>query len=219
MKPLDRCHLYAFIDTGYLLGRKPASIAKALCEGGADIIQVRAKGLPPEAFRRLIREVQPVLEAADVGLVVNDSLSLAKEEGAMACHLGQEDFFGTGWRHRIDCLPGEADLLLGLSTHRPNQAKRAMAAGADYLAVGPVYRTGTKPLAEPVTLEYVQWAAAHVPMPWFAIGGIHLGNLEEVVAAGARRICVVSAILQARDVAETCHEFKDRLLCALKLHS
>ena len=85
-----------------------------------------------------------------------------------------------------------------MSTHSPEQAKRALAAGPDYIAIGPVYSTGTKPKAKPVTLEYVRWAAANVNIPWFAIGGINLGNLDDVLAAGARRICVVSAILNAR---------------------
>src|SRR5208337_5662975 len=101
---------------------------------------------------------------------------------------------------------------IGLSTHSPEQAQRAIAAGPAYIAIGPVYATGTKPTARPVTLEYVRWAAAHVSLPWFAIGGINLQNLDEVLAAGARRICVVSASLNAPDVAEACREFKRKLL-------
>jgi len=103
---------------------------------------------------------------------------------------------------------------IGLSTHSPEQAKRALAAGPDYIAIGPVYATGTKPMAKPVTLEYVRWAAAPqsgVNIPWFAIGGINLENLDSVLAAGARRVCVVSAILNAPDVARACAEFRRRL--------
>jgi thiamine-phosphate pyrophosphorylase len=84
-------------------------------------------------------------------------------------------------------------------------------ADADYLAIGPVYATGTKPSAKPVTLEYVRWAAMNVKIPWFAIGGISLENLGEVQAAGARRVCVVSAILNAPDVTGACAEFRRRL--------
>ena len=105
-------------------------------------------------------------------------------------------------------------MRIGLSSHSPEQAKRALAAGADYLAIGPVYATGTKPTAKPVTLEYVRWAAAPqsgVNIPWFAIGGINLENLGDVLAAGARRVCVVSAILNAPDVAAACAEFRRRL--------
>ena len=86
-----------------------------------------------------------------------------------------------------------------------------MAAEPGYIAIGPVYATGTKPTAKPVTLEYVRWAAANVGIPWFAIGGINLKNLEEVLAAGATRICVVSAILNAPDIAAASRQFKERL--------
>ena len=89
--------------------------------------------------------------------------------------------------------------------------QRAMAAGAVYIAIGPVYATGTKPTAKPVTLEYVRWAAANVTVPWFAIGGINSSNLDDVLAAGAQRICVVSAILNAEDVAKACAEFRRRI--------
>lgn len=86
-----------------------------------------------------------------------------------------------------------------------------MAAGADYIAIGPVFPTGTKPGRPAVTLDYVRWAAANVNIPWFAIGGITLDNLDSVLAAGATRICVVSAILNQPDVAKACAEFRRRL--------
>ena len=102
-------------------------------------------------------------------------------------------------------------LQIGLSTHAPAQAQRASAAGADYIAIGPVFATGTKPGAKPVTLDYVRWAAANVAVPWFAIGGINLENLDDVLMAGAKRVCVVSAILNAPDAAKACAEFRRRL--------
>jgi thiamine-phosphate pyrophosphorylase len=74
-----------------------------------------------------------------------------------------------------------------------------------------VYATGTKPGVKPVTLQYVRWAAAHVKIPWFAIGGIDLSNLDSVLAAGAQRVCAVSAILNAPDIAEACRQFRKRL--------
>ena len=102
-------------------------------------------------------------------------------------------------------------MLLGLSTHAPEQALRALRASPDYLAIGPIYPTPTKPGRPAVTLEYVRWAAANLRLPWFAIGGITLDNLDAVLAAGARRICVVSAILNAPDVAKACQQFQTRL--------
>jgi thiamine-phosphate pyrophosphorylase len=98
-----------------------------------------------------------------------------------------------------------------LSTHAPEQAARALAAAPAYIAIGPVHATGTKPGARPVTLDYVRWAAAHVNIPWFAIGGINPENLDELLRAGAQRICVVSAILNAPDIAQACREFRRRM--------
>jgi thiamine-phosphate pyrophosphorylase len=125
--------------------------------------------------------------------------------------LGQEDFFDAGYKHVSELRIADCGLRMGISTHGPEQAERAMAADADYIAIGPVYATSTKPTATPVTLEYVRWAAAHVTMPWFAIGGINLENMDDVLGAGAQRICVVSAILNADDVTKTCAEFRRRL--------
>jgi len=137
---------------------------------------------------------------------------LAQELGADFCHLGQEDFFDRGNTHVSALRTPHSALRIGLSTHSPEQARRAVQAGADYVAIGPVYATGTKPSAKPVTLEYVRWAATNLKLPWFAIGGINLETIDEVLAAGARRICVVSAILNAQDIVGICRRFKERLL-------
>jgi thiamine-phosphate pyrophosphorylase len=211
MKPLADCRLYTFVDTAFLHGRDPAILARQLCAGGSDLIQLRAKNTPVTEVRRLAESILPVTQAAGVWLVINDHLDLARELGADLCHLGQEDFFDAGHTRVSELFPPGSRLPIGLSTHAPAQAERALAAGADYIAIGPVYATGTKPTARPVTLEYVRWAARHVTVPWFAIGGINLTNLDEVLAAGARRICVISAILNAPDVTRACREFADRL--------
>jgi thiamine-phosphate pyrophosphorylase len=211
MKPLAECRLYAFVDTAYLHGRAPETVARQLCEGGADLIQLRAKTSTLGEIRRMANVVAAETRASNVGLVINDHLEIAREVGADFCHLGQEDFFDAARRHVTELRTPSSELRIGLSTHAPEQAVRAMAAGADYIAVGPVYRTGTKPMANPVTLDYVRWASKNVNTPWFAIGGITLQNLDEVLTAGAKRICVVSAILNADDVAETCAEFRRRL--------
>jgi thiamine-phosphate pyrophosphorylase len=211
MKPLSECYLYAFVDTGYLHGRSPDLIAQQLCEGGADLIQVRAKHSSIEEIQLIAEAVLPITRRADVGLVINDHPEIARAIGAEYCHLGQEDFFELGYSHVSKLKPEEMAPGIGLSTHSPKQAEQALAAGANYIAVGPVFATGTKPKAPPVTLEYVRWAAANVRIPWFAIGGIHLGNVHEVLAAGARRICVVSGILNAPDITQACRSFKERL--------
>jgi thiamine-phosphate pyrophosphorylase len=225
MRPLHECRLYAFVDTAYLRGRTPEAIAQELCDGGADLIQLRAKESPLEEVRRMAGAVLPVTQRAGVGLVINDHPSVAVELGAELCHLGQEDFFGAGYTQLSQLAvtfksnearagwrqPLTPQVRIGLSSASPEQARRAVSAGAEYLGVGPVYPTGTKPTARPVTLEYVRWAAANIRIPWFAIGGITLDNLDDVLAAGAQRICVVSAILRADDLTAACRKFKERL--------
>lgn len=211
MKPLSECLLYAFVDTTCLQGRAPGVVAQQLCDGGADVIQLRAKQSSAEQVRRMAEAVLPVTRQAGIPLVINDHVAIAEDIGAEFAHLGQEDFFDSGHKQVAELLVPDSRLGIGLSSHAPKEAERALAAGADYLGVGPVYATGTKPEAKPVTLEYVRWAAKQVSVPWFAIGGINLDNLDAVLEAGARRICVVSAILNAPDVAAACRKFKARL--------
>ncbi|HEY1663429.1 MAG TPA: thiamine phosphate synthase [Verrucomicrobiae bacterium] len=214
MKPLSDCQLYTFIDTAYLHGRAPELVAQQLCDGGSDLIQLRAKKSTAAEIRAMAEKILPVTRRANVGLVINDHLDIARELGAEFCHLGQEDFFDAGFANVSRLKTQDSGLKIGLSTHSPEQAARALAAQADYLAIGPVFATGTKPTAKPVTLKYVRWAAANVQVPWFAIGGVNLRNFADVFSAGATRICVVSAILNAPDVTKTCAEFKKALLAA-----
>jgi thiamine-phosphate pyrophosphorylase len=211
VKPLGDCKLYTFVDTAYLHGRTPELVAQQLCDGGSDLIQLRAKNSSPEQIRRIAEIILPVTKRANVGLVINDHLEIAREIGAEFCHLGQEDFFDTGYKSVSELRTPDSELRIGLSTHAPAQAQRALNAGADYIAIGPIYATGTKPTAKPVTLDYVRWAAANATVPWFAIGGVNLQTIDAVLAAGAKGICVVSAILNAPDIAQACAEFRERL--------
>jgi thiamine-phosphate pyrophosphorylase len=203
VKALAECRLYTFVDTGYLHGRAPETVAQQLCDGGSDVIQLRAKNSSPDEVRKMARAVVAVTKKAGVGLVINDHPDIAAEVGAELCHLGQEDFAQLKMQN-VKCK-------MGLSTHAPDQAQRALSAHPAYIAIGPVYATATKPGAKPVTLDYVRWAAANVSIPWFAIGGINLANVDEVLAAGAKRVCVVSAILNAPDIAAACREFRRKL--------
>jgi thiamine-phosphate pyrophosphorylase len=211
MKSFADCRLYTFVDTAYLHGRTPDEVARQLCDGGSDVIQLRCKNSPPDEVRRLAESVLAVTRAAGVPLVINDHPEVARAVGAEACHLGQEDFFDAGYSQVSQVAGPGAPLQIGLSTHAPAQAERAIAAAPAYIAIGPIYPTRTKPTAQPVTLDYVRWAAANVRIPWFAIGGVNLQTLDAVLAAGARRVCVVSAILNAPAVADACREFRRRL--------
>ena len=207
MNLLVDCRLYAFVDSAYLHNRTPADLAQQLCDGGADLIQLRAKDWPEEKIRQTAEDILPITRAAGVPLVINDHWQLATDLGTEICHLGQEDFF----ENEFPPQPSTLNPQLGLSTHAPDQAERAMGTNAAYLAIGPVFATPTKPGRPGVTLDYVRWAAANVDRPWFAIGGITLENIDSVLETGARRICVVSAILNAPDVAHACQQFHKHL--------
>jgi len=151
MKPLADCKLYTFVDTAYLHGRAPELVAQQLCDGGSDLIQLRAKNSPPDDIRRMAEKILPVTRRANVGFVINDHLDIAHEIGADICHLGQEDFFDAGRTHVSQLSQGSGPLRFGLSSHAPNQAQRAITAGAAYVAVGPVYSTATLSLLDQYT--------------------------------------------------------------------
>jgi thiamine-phosphate pyrophosphorylase len=106
VKPLGRCRLYSFVDLAYLRGRAAERVARQLCDGGSDLIQIRAKGASVEEVQRLAERILPIAETAGVGLVINDYPNVALSIGAPLCHLGQEDFYGAGLRTFLRSEPG-----------------------------------------------------------------------------------------------------------------
>jgi thiamine-phosphate pyrophosphorylase len=209
--PLKDCRLYTFVDTGYLNDRSPTELAKQLCDGGSDLIQLRAKDLSADEITPIANEIADITEKAGVHFVINDHPEIALNLPSPFVHLGQEDFFDQGHQTVEDLYPQQPRPLIGLSTHAPEQCQRAIDARADYVAIGPIYKTGTKPTAKPVTLDYVRWAAASVRIPWFAIGGINMRTLNEVLEAGAQRVCIVSNILNHEHPDRACQAVRDLL--------
>lgn len=208
MKPLSECRLYTFVDLGYVKGKDLKHIAKQLVDGGSDIIQLRAKNEPKEEVYKIAVELLPIIRAGGVYLVINDYPDITAKVGADLCHLGQEDFFDRGFKFANQVTGCPKEFGLGISTHSIEQAQRALRTEPDYIAIGPVFKTGTKPTAKPVGYELVKWASENVKIPWFAIGGINFENIETVLEAGARRICIVSAILNSENITETCRKFR-----------
>jgi thiamine-phosphate pyrophosphorylase len=202
---LASCRLYGFIDTTYLAGRNPAELARQLIAGGVDMLQVRAKELPTPQRVEIALAVIGVAMPKNVLVIVNDDIDAAFESGADGVHLGQEDWAATP-RDRLRNMR-----LVGLSTHSLEQALQAERNGADYIGVGPVFPTGTKPHVSPVGVELVKQVAGRVAVPFFAIGGITTANVDEVLAAGATRVAVVSAILNAKDPENAAKTFKRKL--------
>ena len=210
---IARCRLYGFVDTAYLEERDAGEVARELIAGGVDVLQVRAKRGSHAERVEIAWKVVSIASDHDVPVIINDDVDAAFETGADGVHLGQEDWAALGGREeRLDRLANMR--IVGLSTHSLEQALAAERDGVDYIGVGPVFPTATKPGAKPVGVELVREVAARVKVPFFAIGGITLANIGRVLEAGATRVAVVSAMLKAVDVAERAAQFK---MCLEKL--
>jgi thiamine-phosphate pyrophosphorylase len=204
---LEDARLY-FVLEASPRGRDLEQLLRAALQGGVDIVQLREKSGDERAIVRAGRVFRRLCDAYDALFVVNDRPDLAIACAADGVHLGQDD----GAVEAARSLVGE-DLLIGLSTHSPEQvdATRDLAGQLDYIAVGPVFATPTKPEYPPVGTELVAHAAAQAALPFFAIGGIDPGNAGEVTAAGAARIAVVRAIRDADDPAEAARALRERV--------
>src|SRR5688572_14583972 len=123
MKSFNDCRLYTFVDTAYLRGRTPELVAQQLCDGGTEVIQLRAKGSSRDEIRQMAEKILPITRRAGVPLVINDYLDVTQAVGAECCHLGQEDFFDAGFTHVKQLATAPGKLLIGLSTHGPAQAE------------------------------------------------------------------------------------------------
>ncbi len=172
----------------------PDEFLHAALDGGADIVQLRAKDRPDAEVVAAARRFKAACAEHDALLIVNDRPDLAAQAGADGVHVGQDDMAVA----RARAIVGP-DRIVGLSTHTPAQVDGAE--GVDYIGVGPVNATPTKPGRPAVGLHLVRYASAHARVPFFAIGGIDPGNIAAVRAAGAERVAVVRAIVDAPDPA------------------
>ena len=162
--------------------------------GGVDVLQLREKHASDDELRAAAATFRTVCTESGALFIVNDRPDIAVAADADGVHLGQSDEPVRAVRERIG-----GDLLIGLSTHSREQLAAGLETDADYVCVGPVYATPTKPDYPAVGLDLVTHAARTVERPWFAIGGIDGTNVTEVATAGARRIAVVRAIRDAAD--------------------
>ena len=166
----------------------------AALAGGADLFQLRDKDASDDELLAAAETARERCRAAGALFVLNDRPDLAVACGADGVHVGQEDTPVARAREIVG-----NDVIVGLSTHSMKQAQAGCRSGADYIAVGPVHATPTKEGRPAIGVEPIRYAAAHVSVPWFAIGGIDTGTVGDVVRAGARRIVVVRALADADD--------------------
>ncbi len=213
MKSLTDCLLYGIVDLGYIAADLIEKVAEEMCAGGVDLLQLRAKEATEFEVEEMAVRLVPIAEAAGVPLIINDFPELVPAVGAQGAHVGQDDLpvADARWRAGRALASEVPPVIIGKSTHSIAQAVAAQEAGADYIGFGPLFATATKPGRPAIGLEEIRRVHELVRIPIFCIGGIKLENLETVVAAGARRVVIVSGILQAPDVTGYCRQVKKML--------
>jgi thiamine-phosphate pyrophosphorylase len=202
---LSRCRLYGIVDLGYVDSSEIAGVAEQMIDGGVDLIQLRAKARPSEEVATIATALHEITRQRGVPLIINDHPEIARNVQAEGVHLGQDDLPIAEAR---EIGPG---CVIGKSTHSVDQAIWAFYEGADYIGFGPIFATPTKPDYSPVGLEEIRKVHEAVRIPIFCIGGIKLDNLPEVIAAGARRVVIVSGLHLANDIALYARSAKELL--------
>ena len=194
--------LYVILDRSVAGARDLEAILDAALEGGAEMIQLREKTWPSGTLFPLAQRLRARCRAARVPFIVNDRVDLALAVEADGVHLGQDDLPPAAARPLL--RPG---MILGLSTHSVEQAEAAQAAGADYVAIGAMFPTASKPEFQLVGPTLARRVRPLVRVPLIAIGGITPDNVGDVIAAGADGVAVISAVCAAPDPAAAARRF------------
>lgn len=211
-EPLEKCLLYAITDvTAKTENRKLLRIGKALLQGGVDIIQLRGKEVSDAQLMKLGASLREVTRQENKWFIVNDRPDIALLLDADGVHVGQDDLsidevrrFSRKW-------------IVGKSTHSVKQAINASAEGADYIGVGPIFSTPTKPDYKEVGLRLITKVQSKVTLPWFAIGGVDEKNLNKIIESGACRVAIVRTLFCAKNPKNTAAKIKKRLTDAMSL--
>jgi thiamine-phosphate pyrophosphorylase len=185
---------------------KLADLLRAAIAGGVDIVQLREKRLGDDELTSIASAARALCERLGALLIVNDRPGVALEAGADGVHVGQDDMPVADVRELVG-----PDLLIGLSTHSPAQIDSVDADLVDYIGVGPIHETPTKPGRAAVGVDLIRHAAARAPAPFFAIGGLDANNLTEALDAGASRVCVLRAIAGAAEPERAARELREAL--------
>lgn len=191
--------IYGITADEYSLGRGNVETVRLMIEAGVKVIQYREKDKSARQMYEECQAVRKLTRSHGVTFIVNDRVDLAVAVGADGVHIGQDDLPPEKAREVV----GD-DMIIGLSTHSPEQADAAMGIAGiiDYIGVGPIFATNTKKdVCEPVGLAYVEYVVSNISLPFVAIGGIKEHNIGLVRAKGARIICPVTEIVGAPDMA------------------
>lgn len=210
LRKLSDCRLYGILDLSYVNTADAARVTEVMIEGGVDLIQLRGKQCSLDELADLAVRLHEVTSRFATPLIVNDHAEIAAKVPVEGVHVGQDDDL-------IDVARKKSgrNVLVGKSTHNFEQALAAQHEGADYIGFGPIFATPTKPDYQPIGLKQIESVHRNVALPIFCIGGIKIDNLEQVIAAGARRVAIVSGLLKAPDIAEYARACKKLLIADL----
>jgi thiamine-phosphate pyrophosphorylase len=206
---LAEAFLYGIVDLAYVADADAPEMLQQLLNGEVDIIQLRGKGRSVSELITVANKLLPRTTAANVPLIINDHAEIARSVLLQGVHVGQEDESIATVRSRVNRA-----IIVGKSTHSIEQAVAAEKEGADYIGFGPIFATPTKPDYRPIGLEDICEVHRRVSIPIFCIGGIKLENLPEVIAAGAKRVAIVSGLLRGANPAEYARRVKTLLRTA-----
>jgi len=203
-KDLLNTDLYCITAEEYSRGRNNIEVVQAMIDAGIKIIQYREKDKKKLYKYEECQKIRMLTRQAGVTFIVNDDVDLALLVGADGVHIGQEDLP----IEKVRELVGE-EMIIGLSTHSPSQAQDAVAKGADYIGVGPIFKTYTKKdVCDPVGFEYLEYVVQNIDIPFVAIGGIKQHNVAEVVKRGAKCVAMVTEIVGADDIGQKIKEVR-----------
>src|SRR3990172_1291419 len=203
--------LYVILDSAAARGRELPALLEAVLAGGCRVVQLREKTVPMAELYPLARRLRERCRQAAALFIVNDRADLALALDADGLHVGQDDLPAAAARRLL--RPG---IILGVSTHDARQAGRALADGADYIAVGSMFATETKPGFQLVGPELIRRIRPEVPVPIVGIGGITEDRAQAVIAAGADAVAVISAVCAAADPEAATRRFLERLAPAAR---
>jgi thiamine-phosphate pyrophosphorylase len=187
--------LYGIIDLGYVSPENAPGILEKLIAGGIDMVQLRGKNYSIDELSLLAEKLLRFTAAAEISLIANDHAQIAQRVDVQGVHVGQDDESIGAIRAQV-----QRPIIVGKSTHSVEQAMAAEREGADYIGLGPIFATPTKPDYPAIGRSQIREVRKRVSLPIFCIGGIKLENLKQVVAAGAKSVVIVSGLLQANDI-------------------
>lgn len=198
--------LYCLTAEEFSKGRSNIAVVKEMIVAGVKIIQYREKEKKTGEMYRECREIRKMTWDAGVTFIVNDHIDIAMMCEADGIHIGQEDTPIEAVRDLT-----ENRMLIGLSTHSPEQAQDAERRGADYIGVGPVFKTYTKKdVCDPVGFEYLEYVVSNLSIPFVAIGGIKEDNVQEIIGRGATCVAMVTEIVSAADIQEKIKDIRKK---------